>query len=96
MSTPDQADSVCGEIAGELRELGGWLAAGQLDAEQFRLAVLALESAKVVRFGMTLTGTNTPEGLTRFQLKFRDTGEQCATLDFDPATGELSRQQLCS
>ncbi|HEX8312406.1 MAG TPA: hypothetical protein VF614_13880 [Chthoniobacteraceae bacterium] len=96
MSAPDQADSVCEEISGELREISGWLAAGKLDPEQFRLAVLALESTKVMRFGMKLTGSQTPDGLTRFSLKFADTGEQCAMLDFNPATGELSRQQLCS
>jgi hypothetical protein len=96
MNSPDQVDSVCDEIAAELREIAGWLAAGKLDPEQFRLSVLTLEAAKVTRFGLKLSGANTAEGNTRFTLNFADNGELCATLEFDPRTGELTRQQLCS
>ena len=96
MNSPDQVDSVCDEISGELREIAGWLAAGKLDPEQFRVAVLTLEAAKVARFGMKLSGENTAEGNTRFTLNFADDGELCATLEFNPSTGELTRQQLCS
>ena len=83
---------VCDEIAGELRDIATWLSSGQLDPERFRQAVLALEDRKVKRHGFTLTGTLAHPGLTRFTLRCASSGNTCAEMTFDPATGEIIRE----
>ncbi|MHA3770809.1 hypothetical protein ACXR0O_04655 [Verrucomicrobiota bacterium sgz303538] len=86
---------ICNEIAGELSEIATWLSAGKMSSERFRQAVLTLEAAKVARFGFALTGQAMREGGTHFELRFADTHELCASMEFDPATGELSVHHIC-
>lgn len=86
---------LCNEIAGELRDMATWLSAGQIDPERFRHAILTLEAAKVARFGFRLTGTGLRDGGTHFELKFADTGDVCASMEFDPVTKELSIHHIC-
>lgn len=85
---------LCDEISGELREMGIWLASGRLRPEQFRLALLTLEAAKVKRHGLTLSGENTPGGRTHFELRSAEDGSLCTTLDFDSGSQELSVLQM--
>ncbi|RYD63480.1 MAG: hypothetical protein EOP84_33630 [Verrucomicrobiaceae bacterium] len=72
-----------------------WLSVGQISPEVFREAVLTLEAAKVARFGFRLSGTGQRDGGTHFELRFADTGELCASMEFDPATKELSVHHIC-
>ena len=95
MSNPGNAKDVCDEIAGEVRDIASWLAGGRLTPEQFAAAVLTLEEAKVKRFGFTLTALNYQNGRTSFGLRFADSTELCACLDFEPSTGELKVTHLC-
>jgi hypothetical protein len=94
----DQAhpEEICCEIAGELREIATWLSTGELSPEKFRQAVVALEEAKVNRFGFRLTGAAMREGGSRFELRFAGSGELCAIMEFDPETREISTEHLCS
>lgn len=96
MPEPGNAKEVCEEIAGEVRDIASWLADGRLTRDQFTSAVLTLEEAKVKRFGFTLTGLNFADGKTRFDLRFADTRELCACLNFDPDSGELTVSHHCS
>jgi hypothetical protein len=86
---------LCNEIADELREIAIWLSAGQINPQTFRQAVVTLEAAKVARFGFRLTGVGLRDGGTHFELRFADTGELCASMEFDPSTQELSVHHLC-
>ena len=86
---------ICNEIAGELQEMATWLSVGNMSAERFRQAVLTLEAAKVSRFGFKLTGQPLRDGGTHFELRFADTQELCASMEFDPATRELSVHHIC-
>jgi hypothetical protein len=86
---------LCDEIASELRDIATWLSAGQIDPHRFRQAILALEAAKVARFGFKLTGAALRDGGTHFELRFDDTGELCASMEFDPETKELSVHHIC-
>lgn len=92
-----QGDPVelCNEIGGELRDIAIWLSEGQLNPERFRQAVLTLEAAKVARFGFKLSGVGMRDGGTHFELRFADTGELCASMEYDPATRELSVHHIC-
>ena len=92
--TPEP-EKLCDEIGGELREMGMWLASGRLGPEQFRLALLTLEAAKVKRHGLTLSGQNTADGRTHFELRSAEDGSLCSTMDFDSGSQELSVHQLC-
>ncbi len=86
---------LCNEIAGELREMATWLSAGQIPPERFRQAVLALEAAKVARFGFKLSGVGLRDGGSHFELRFADSGDVCASMEFDPETKELSVHHIC-
>ncbi len=90
MSEPDNAKHICDEIACEVRDIATWLAGGRLTPAQFSAAVLTLEEAKLKRFGFTLTALNYRDGRTQFGLRFAETRDLCAQLDFDPTTGVLT------
>jgi hypothetical protein len=92
MNPRPKTSAVCDEIAGELRDISTWLSSGRLDPETFRQAVLALEQNKVKRHGYTLSGTHAHPGLTRFTLRCAASGNVCAEMTFNPATGELVRE----
>jgi hypothetical protein len=81
---------VCDEIADEVRDIAISLYLGRLRPQTFEQAVLALEAAKLKRFGFHLEAERLPAGGSRFKLTNLRTGEQCATLDFDGATEKLS------
>jgi hypothetical protein len=83
MEDCSSSEEVCREISRELREMAIWLTGGRLKPEQFRSALMALEAEKVKRFGFTLSGENSPEGRTHFELRFADSGRLCASLDFN-------------
>lgn len=95
MNVQGNPAELCNEIGGELREIASWLSAGQLNPERFRQAVLTLEAAKVARFGFKLTGAGMRDGGSHFELRFADTGELCTSMEFDPATKELSVHHIC-
>lgn len=83
-ATPEQ---VCKEISGELREMAGWLANGELSPEQLRSAVVTLESKKVARFGFRLESAVDDSMHVKFSLRQAESGELCASMDVDPRTG---------
>ncbi len=94
--TPDHgSECVCEEIAGEVRDIAISLFAGRLSAETFEQAVVALESAKVKRFGFRLTAERLADEGSRFKLQFADSGKTCATLDFDASSKRLEVHHLC-
>ncbi len=95
MSTSKPPKQLCCEIAGELRDLAAWLGTGKLDPERFSMAVLELETAKVNRYGFTLTASNSAAGVTEFILRFADSGKICTRMEFDSHNGELSVVHLC-
>ncbi len=96
MIPPSDAKEICREIAGELRDLATWLSSSRLSPEQFRGAVLALEEAKVTRFGFTLGGSILPDSHVGFELRFAESQKLCAQMEFDPATGELAIEHVCT
>ena len=95
MPDPGKAKQVCDEIAGEVRDIASWLAGGSLSPDQFTTAVLTLEEAKIKRFGFTLTALNYADGRTSFDLRWAETKDLCARLNFDPDTGELTVSHHC-
>ena len=96
MSEQRTPAELCHEIEGEVREVASWLSGGQLSSEQFRAAVLTIEANKVKRFGFSLSAQEAVAGKTKFSLRFADTGELCATMEFDPATHELAVDHVCT
>ena len=96
MSPHHDAKEICCEISAELRDVAAWMSSGQLTPEQFRNTVLELERAKVTRYGFALSGTVRPDRSVEFALIFGDTGDVCARLTFDPVTGELATEHLCT
>jgi len=88
-------DEICGELSGELQDIARWLSGGELSPEQFRLAVSRLEHRKLQRFGLKLSSLVSDDGMVQFSLRFAESGELCASMDVDPATGKLSVQMAC-
>ena len=86
---------VCSDIASELKDIGTWLSSGKLEPETFRQAILALEAAKVKRHGFTLEGATNRDRHVIFRLRFARSGNLCAEMEFDPATGSLETQHIC-
>jgi hypothetical protein len=80
---------VCHEIAQEVRDMAVALYTGRLSPSLFEKAVVALEAAKVKRFGLHLTAHRLPDGSSRFRLENLASGKTCATLDFNPLAEEL-------
>jgi len=95
MNPESDPKEICRGLAAELRDLAAWLSAGQLSPEQFRAAVLELERAKVTRFNFTLSGTVSPEGSVEFALRFSESQKLCARMQFTPASGELTPENIC-
>lgn len=85
---------VAHELVGELIDVCAWLADGRATPEQFRRTVAALEKRKHERFGYTLSSAAAAHGLVQFSLRHTASGELCASLDVDPATGRVSVQQV--
>ncbi len=83
----------CHEIVGELLDTCGWLADGQSTPEQFRRTVTAFEARKLARLGYTLSSALSSDDIVHFSLRTAAAGELCASLDVDPATGEVHLQQ---
>jgi hypothetical protein len=81
------------ELVGELIDACSWLAHGQTTPDAFRRAVLAFESRKLARHGYHLSSALSPEGPVHFSLRIAETGELCASLDVNPATGDVVIQQ---
>ena len=85
----------CKEIAGELSDIAGWLSKTDLTPSEFQRAVTALEARKLKRFGFELTSSISDDQWVHFTLRFEENGELCASMDIDPATGEMSIQHTC-
>ena len=85
--------SVAQELVEELTDACAWLADGQCTAEQFRGAVVDFEQRKHQRFGFTLSSFAAAPDLVQFSLRHTTSGELCASLDVNPATGQVSVQQ---
>ena len=62
---------------------------GRLSPTLFEKAVVALEAAKVKRFGLRLTAERLPDGGSRFRLGHAGTDDVCTTLDFNPISDQL-------
>jgi hypothetical protein len=92
MTEPTNRDEICKEMAGELSDIAGWLAGTELSREDFRRAVVAFEARKHRRFGLKLSSSVSGDRLVHFTLRIAATGEFCASLDVDPATGEMATQ----
>ncbi len=84
---------VAHELVGELIDVCSWLADGRAAPDQFRGAVVDFEKRKHERFGYTLHSAVTEYGHVQFSLRHTGSGELCASLDVDPATGQVSVQQ---
>lgn len=85
-------EELCLEIAGELRDITRWLAGGDMNPEQFRLAVEVLEERKVSRYGFRLSSTIDAGGIATFALHHAGSGELCTTFRVDPCTGALEEE----
>lgn len=72
------------------------MSGGGLSPERFRVAVTMLEKQKLLRHGLTLSSEISDEAMVHFSLRFAGTGELCASLDVDPATGEVEMQIACA
>jgi hypothetical protein len=88
-------DEICQEISGELQDMARWLSGGDLSPEQYRLGLTRLEDRKLKRFGLKLSSAVGDDGVVHFTLRFKDTGELCASMDVDPMTGKMSIQPAC-
>lgn len=86
---------ICDEIAGEVRDIAISLYVGRLSPGTFEKAVVALEAAKLKRFGFHLEAERLPNGGSRFKLSDVVSGKQCATLDFDNTTTRLEVHHIC-
>jgi hypothetical protein len=80
------------ELVGELLDVCGWLSDGQSTADEFRQTVVAYEVRKLARFGYILRSAVTPVGVVQFSLRAIAGGDLVASLEVDPATGELVLQ----
>jgi hypothetical protein len=80
---------VCQEIAQEVRDMAVALYTGRLSPTLFEKSLVALESAKVKRFGLHLSAERLPDGGSRFHLENVSNGKTCATLDFNPLADQL-------
>ena len=85
-------ETICHEMAGELRDVAGWLAGGTLTPEQYRAAVVEFEARKLARHRLLMSSALTDNGLVHFTLRHAENGELCASLDVDPTTGKLEIQ----
>jgi hypothetical protein len=90
-----EPQTLCEEIAGEVRDIAISLCAGRLRPDVFEQAVKTLEMAKLQRFGYRLTTERLTNGSSRFHVIQTKTGHECATLDFDSATERLEIHQIC-
>jgi hypothetical protein len=86
---------ICNEIAGEVRDIAINLYLGRLNPDTFEKAVVALEAAKLKRFGFHLAAERLPNAGSRFILTDLVSGKQCATLDFDGAEEKLHVHHIC-
>ena len=88
-------EEICKEMAGELTDIASWLADGELTPEQFLSTVAAFEVRKLRRFGLKLSSSISGNRLVHFTLIFADTEEFCASVNVNPATGEMTTQYSC-
>lgn len=84
------------EIAEELKDVAQWMSGGGLSPERFRISVAMLEKQKLLRHGLTLSSEISEGPIVHFSLRFADTGELCASMDVDPATGAVEMQIACA
>jgi len=88
-------EAICLEISGEVQDMARWLSGGGLSPEQFRLGLSRLEARKLKRFGLTLTSAVSEDSIVHFTLRFAATGDFCASMNVDPATGAMTVQHSC-
>ena len=89
---PHKLETICHEIAEELRDVAGWMSGGVMNPEQFRAAVAGFEARKLAINGLTLSSAVSARGIVHFSLRHADTGELCASLDVNPKTGKSEMQ----
>ena len=89
-------EEICKEISDEVVEMAHWLTGGGLSPEQFRLGLSRLEDQKLKRFGLTLTSSISEDSVVHFTLRFAGTDEFCASMNVNPATGEMTVQHSCT
>jgi hypothetical protein len=87
---------VCREIAGELQDLLGWLAGGDLTPEQYRCTVAMLQQRKLRRYHMQLDSAVSEGDMVHFSLRFVNSGELCASMDVNCKTGDTEVQLACA
>jgi len=75
------------ELAGELCEVSGWFAGGDLSPDDFAQCVIAFESEKLERAGFTLSSEVLKEDKVRFDLCREPSGQLWATVEVNPRTG---------
>jgi hypothetical protein len=92
---PGCPNDVCHEMLGELKNIATWLAKEKLTPREFTTAVANFEAKKLGRFGLKLTSAVSENRLAHFTLRFVNSGELCASMDIDPATGEMIIQPGC-
>jgi hypothetical protein len=86
---------VCREITSDLQDVAEWFSGQGIAPEQFRQCVSAFEAAKLKRLGFQLSSQVSEEGVVQFSLRAIQSGELCASMDVDPATGESHVQHTC-
>ena len=80
------------ELVGELCEVFGWFAGGDLKPEDFAQCVIAFESEKVERFGFAVSGEVARGDRVLFTLRHARSGQVWSTMVVDPQTGKFGIQ----
>ena len=89
------SEGVCKEIGGELQDMAGWLAGGELSPEEYRRWVTMMEERKLKNFGLKLNSSVSEDKMVHFTLRFVETDELCLSMDVDPFTGAMTVQPTC-
>jgi len=82
-------------MVGELADVASWHADSDTPPALFVHTVAALEVRKLRRFGFKLSSSVSGNRLVHFTLRVAETGELCASMDVNPATGEMTAQHTC-
>jgi hypothetical protein len=95
MDSGSPSTKIYREITGELRDVARWFSGGGISPEQFRRSVEVFEAAKLERFGFRLSSEISKDGKVHFSLRAVESGELCACVEVNPATGEAGVHYAC-
>ena len=95
MNPSKTAEDACKEISTELENAARALSRRLIHPEQFRVLLETVERQTLKRHGFKLSSRVFDAGTVHFTLRYADTSEVCASMDVDPETGALVKQQGC-